>query len=164
MKFKFLLLFMGWMATGYISPDLISVRQDYRRASESEEVVKKLFTELTAIGKNDNTTLIAYKGAVTTMMAKNVEGVKDKRTFFKEGRELLEFALETEPGNVEIRCIRLSVQENIPKITGYHKDKEADKQFILDRYAAIKDKGAKEFVKGYVLSSDSFTTAEKQLF
>ena len=163
MKFGFL-LFIGWMAVGYVSPDLESVRQDYRRASESEEAVKKLFTELTAVGKNDETTLIAYKGALTTMMAKYAEGIKNKKTFFKEGRELLEFAIETEPTNVEIRCIRLSVQENIPKITGYHKDKEADKQFILDRYSSMSDSGAMEFVKGYALASDSFTESEKQLF
>lgn len=159
-----LLFFVGWMTVGQISPDLDSVRQDYRSASESEDAVKKLFTELTAVGKNDNAALIAYKGAVTTMMAKYAEGIKDKKTFFKEGRELLEYAIETEPTNVEIRCVRLSVQENIPKITGYHKNKEEDKQFILDNYTAMPNGGAKAFVKGYALASNSFTDAEKQLF
>jgi len=49
-------------------------------------------------------------------------------------------------------------------IAGYHKDKEADKQFILDRYSSMSDSGAMEFVKGYALASDSFTESEKQLF
>ncbi len=164
MKLKLIVLFIGWMATGHVSTDLATVREDYREASENEEATKTLNNELTSIGKNDNTVLVAYKGAVTTMMAEYVQGIKDKKVFFKEGRELLEYAIETEPKNVEIRCIRLSVQENVPKITGYHKNKEEDKEFILTNYAAVEDPGAKAFVKGYVLQSDSFTAAERQLF
>ncbi len=164
MKLKLLLFFIGWMTTGYLSPDLETVRQDYRKASESEEATKTLFDNLIAAGKNEDTILIAYKGAVTTMMAKYAQGIKDKKAFFKDGRELLEYAIETEPKNVEIRCIRLSVQENIPKITGYHKNKDEDKQFILDNYTSMEDKGAKDFVKDYASQSDSFTDVERQLF
>lgn len=164
MKLKFLFFFVGWLIAGYLSPDLETVRQDYRKASESEEATKKLFESLTEVGKNDEVVLVAYKGAVTTMMAEYAEGIKNKKSFFKEGRDLLEYAIETKPENVEIRCIRLSVQENVPKITGYHKNKEDDKAFILDNYASIEDAGAKEFVKGYALTSDSFTEAERERF
>ncbi len=155
---------MGWMTAGYVTPDLETVRQDYRKASENEEATKTLYDGLTAIGKNADPVLVAYKGAVTTMMAEFAPIFKDKKSFFKEGRELLEYAIETQPKNVEIRCIRLSVQENMPKITGYHKNKDEDKQFIIDNYSAMEDDGAKEFVKGYASESDSFTEAESQLF
>ncbi|SDD63378.1 hypothetical protein SAMN05421636_101261 [Pricia antarctica] len=164
MKLKLLLFFVGWMTAGYVSPDLETVRQDYRKASENAEATKKLFEGLTEIGKNDNVVLVAYKGAVTTMMAEYAEGIKNKKSFFKEGRDLLEYAIKTEPENVEIRCIRLSVQENVPKITGYHKNKEADKAFILANYASMEEAGAKEFVKRYTSASDSFTEAERQRF
>lgn len=159
-----LILFLGWMASFHISPDLNTVRQDYRNAFKNEEATKKLYDDLTSVGKNDGAVLVAYKGAITTKMADYAEGIKDKKSFFKEGRELLEYAIETEPDNVEIRCIRLSVQENVPKITGYHKDKEADKKFILDNFASINDDGAKVFIKGFALQSDSFTDAERQSF
>lgn len=165
MKLTILLIFMGWMTAGYVYPDLKTVRQDYRKASDNEEATKTLYDGLTAIGQNDNPVLVAYKGAVTTMMAKYAEGIKDKKTFFKQGRDLLEYAITTEPKNVEIRCIRLSVQENAPKITGYHKNKNDDKQFILDNYSAMEDDGAKKFVKEYASESDSFTEVEShQLF
>lgn len=164
MKLKLLLLYIGWMTILNISPDLATVREDYRKASESEEATKALFDDLTAVGKKDVTVLVAYKGAVSTMMADYAQGIRDKKAFFKEGRELLEYAIETEPENVEIRCIRLGVQENAPKITGYHKNRDEDKQFILDNYPAMEDKGGKEFVKGYAAESDSFTDAERQLF
>ncbi|HZJ19005.1 MAG TPA: hypothetical protein VFD35_01465 [Pricia sp.] len=164
MQLKLLLFFIGWMTAGYVFPDLETVRQDYRKASVSEEATKTLYDDLTAIGQNDAPVLVAYKGAVTTMMAEYAEGIKNKKSFFKEGRDLLEYAIETEPKNVEIRCIRLSVQENVPKITGYHKNKDEDKQFVLDNYSSIEDKGAKEFVKGFASQSESFTDAERQLF
>src|SRR5680860_760206 len=110
MQLKLLLFFIGWMTAGYVFPDLETVRQDYRKASVSEEATKTLYDDLTAIGQNDAPVLVAYKGAVTTMMAEYAEGIKNKKSFFKEGRDLLEYAIETEPKNVEIRCIRLSVQ------------------------------------------------------
>ncbi len=155
---------MGCMTAGYVSPDLETVRQDYREASESEDATIALYDDLTAVGKNDDPVLVAYKGAVATMMAEYTESIKDKKVFFKEGRELLEYAIETEPKNVEIRCIRLSVQENVPKITGYRKDRDEDRQFILDNYSSMEDKGAKEFVKGFASQSESFTDTERQLF
>lgn len=164
MHLKVIFLFIGLMVAPAISPDLDTIREKYREASGSEDTTKKLFDGLSVVGKNDNMTMVAYKGAVTTLMSKYTEGIKDKKTFFKDGRELLEFALETEPENVEIRCIRLSVQENAPKITGYKKNIDQDKLFILDNYASMTDKGAKDFVKGYTSQSDAFTDAEKQLF
>ena len=164
MKLKLVLLFIGWLVTGYVSTDLETLRQDYRDASESEDATKTLYDDLTAIGKNDDPVLVAYKGAVTTMMADYAQDIKGKKTFFKEGRELLEYAIETDSNNVEIRCIRLSVQENVPKITGYHKNKDEDKQFILDNYSSMQIEGAKKFVKAYASESESFTDAERQLF
>ncbi|MGB7396130.1 MAG: hypothetical protein WA913_17240, partial [Pricia sp.] len=108
--------------------------------------------------------LVAYKGAVTTMMAGYSESFKDKKILLKEGRELLEYAVETNSDNVEIRCIRLSVQENVPKITGYTKNREEDKQFILTHFDSVEDPGAKAFIKGFAEQSNSFTETEKQSF
>lgn len=164
MKSILLLLYIGCMTSMNLPLDLATVREAYRKASENEEATKKLYEDLTAVEKKDDPVLVAYKGAVTTMMAIYAKGIKKKKTFFKKGRDLLEHAIATAPDNVEIRCIRLSVQENAPKITGYHKNREEDKQFILQNYDSMKDDGAKAFVKGYADRSDSFTDAEKLLF
>lgn len=163
MKVKLVFLFLG-LIMAYPSPDLSSIRVKYPEASKNEQEAKKLHDELISISKNDIPVLIAYKGAVTTMMAKYAQGIKDKKRFFKEGKELLEHAVETEPDNIEIRCIRLSVQENTPKIMGYRKNISEDKKSILDSYPSITDKGAKDFIKGYVAQSDAFSDIEKQLF
>ncbi|MFH6602756.1 hypothetical protein ACEZ3G_04655 [Maribacter algicola] len=163
MRLKLVFLFIGLLLTDVL-PDLASVRNQYREASNNEEVAKKLHDELISVTKNDVPVLLAYKGAVTTIMADYAQRIKDKKLFFKEGKELLEHAVQSDPNNVEIRCIRLSVQENAPKITGYHKNMAEDKKFILANYTTMTDNGARLFVKGYVTGSSFFTDSEKQLF
>ena len=108
--------------------------------------------------------LIAYKGAIATLKAKYAKGVKHKKEYFKAGKELLESAVAGDPGNIEIRCLRLSVQENAPKIVGYKEHIEEDKKFILDHYQHTTSKEAKAFVKNYVRQSALFEDSEKQLF
>ena len=142
--------------------DIAEVRTAYRSAPTSEALTKTLFDDLTAVGKSDDPVLIAYKGAVITLMAAYAEGLNEKKQFFKDGRELLEYAVATAPDNVEIRCVRLSVQENIPKVTGYRKNQEEDKAFILQHYASMQNADAQDFVKGFVYQSKNFTASERQ--
>ncbi|SHI61248.1 hypothetical protein [Pseudozobellia thermophila] len=148
----------------YSSVDLEKIRKAYQRVEGNETSIKDLYETLEPVKKQDRALLVAYKGAATTMMAKFAKGIKDKRTFFNEGKELLEFSVNAEPSNVEIRCIRLSVQENAPKILGYTKNIDEDRTYIIKNYNAMEDRGAKAFVKGFVSRSQSFTDAQKQLF
>ena len=164
MNLNIILFIIGWTVTTMVPPDLATVRKTYQEAADSEVITKQMYDEMLSVGKNDNPTLIAYKGAVATLMSKYAEGIKAKKTFFKEGKELLEYAITKEPENVEIRCVRLSVQENVPKITGYKKNIEEDKEFVLDHFDSMTDSGAKNFVQGYVQLSDAFSDTEKQLF
>lgn len=162
---KISMFFLGLIFTLIsFAPDITEVRQSYREASNSEDDAKQLYDDLSEVVQNDDKTLVAYKGAVTTMMAKYAEGVKQKKMFFKEGMQLLEHAIANEPKNVEIRYIRLSVQENSPKIVGYKENIPEDKQFIIDHYKSVADEGAKKFIKGYASQSEVFDETEKQLF
>ncbi len=153
-----------FFSTLCISQDLKELRMDYPKANLDEAVTNTLHEELLGVTKEDNKTIVAYKGAVSTLKAKFAKGFKNKKTFFKEGAELLEFAISSEPKNIEIRCLRLGVQENSPRIVGYKNNIEADKQFLLDHYKSDANKEIRNFVKGYVLLSNVFTEAEKQLF
>ncbi len=98
------------------------------------------------------------------MKAKFVKSKKEKKEYFKEGVSLLESAIKVEPSNIEIRYIRLSVQENSPKFLGYHKNIEEDKQFILKNYKSISSAELKEFIKDFVMKSENFNKTEKAQF
>lgn len=163
MNLKLVLFTIFSFLTVAVAIDLKETRSAYIEAVDNESATIALHEDLISVSKTDDKTLVAFKGAVSAMMAKYAKGIKDKKTFMKEGKELLEYALEADPNNVEIHCIRLSVQENVPKITGYTKNIEEDKQFILNNYSSISNKNSKNFVKGYILKSEAFTETERQL-
>jgi len=150
--------------TSCFSQEISELRLDYPKANLDEAITNTLHKKLSYVTKEEHKTLVAYKGAIATLKAKFAKGIKNKKTFFKEGAELLEYAISEEPNNLEIRCLRLGVQENSPKIVGYKKAIQKDKQFILNNYNSIGDKEIRKFIKGYVLLSELFTDAEKQLF
>lgn len=161
---KALVLIVFFVSSFIFVPDLSQIRTAYPNASDSEKITNQLFKDLSSVSKKDNEILVAYKGAVSTLKAKYARGIKIKKEYFKSGAELIEHAVQAKPKNIEIRCIRLSVQENSPKVVRYKSHIEEDKKFILDNYKHISSKEVREFVKNYALQSSIFELAEKQLF
>lgn len=161
---KIAMLFCLFFFSLLTASDISEVREHYRNASANAEVAKQLYNELEPITTGDDPILIAYKGAVTTLMSKYSNEIRDKKSYFKAGKLLLEYAVTASPNNIEIRYIRMSVQENAPKIVGYNKNIQEDKQFILEHYKATNDMATKKLIKGYVAQSKLFEANEKQLF
>jgi hypothetical protein len=161
---KSLILVFLCCTTYLFQSDLSQIRAEYPEAAKNEEKANKLYESLSAITKEDDKVLVAYKGAVSTIMAQFGKGIKEKTDLFKEGRDLLEYAVKAAPENIEIRCIRMSVQENSPKIVGYRDNIEDDKKFILTNYKHTRSKEVKKFVKNYALQSEAFDESEKQKF
>jgi len=161
---KFLFIITVFISIFGTELKLAEIREAYVNASENEEVTMKLSNKLSSVTKNDTPVLVAYKGAVLTIKAKYAKGKNNKKELFKEGAELLEYAVKTSPNNIEIRTLRLSIQENTPKFLKYHKNIMIDKQFILDHFKDTSSKGEKVFVRSYVLQSEGFSASEKELF
>ena len=149
------------LLNSFSNPDLSEIRKLYLNAMNSENLSKEFCSKLADITKDDNKTLVAYKGASITLLSRFKKKVPDKMKIFKEGIKLVEFAVANEPNTLEIRLIRLSIQENVPKIVKYNKNIKEDKDFILTHY---KEQSAtlKEYVKNFIMQSKSFSAAEKQ--
>jgi hypothetical protein len=143
--------------------DVASVRIAYRDASTSKEKAFVLHKELENISEKDNTTVVAYKGAVAILTSQYFKKVKIKKVRFVKGATLIEYAVKKQPKNIEIRFIRLSIQQNIPKFLKYNLNINSDKEFILSNYKQIKSKVLKNYIKDYILESEFFTTAEKNV-
>lgn len=159
MKFILLLFFLLFQVD---SQGLEQIRKDYILASNDRESASALMDQLSAITKEDKRVLIAYKGAVTALMAKYTKDNPERKQLFKDGVQLLEYAISEEPDNIEIRCLRLSIQENTPKFLKYRSNIEEDKSFILTNYGKTSSREVKDFVKSYIMQSDGFNTGEKQ--
>lgn len=143
------------------TPEITEIRKLYATVVISESNAKEFASKLANIEKDDNKTLVAYKGASIVILSRFKKLISEKSKNFKEGAKMVEFAVACEPNNIEIRMIRLSIQEKAPKIVNYNKNKKEDKEFLLDHYKE-QSGNLKAHIKNFMLQSKSFSTAEKQ--
>jgi len=157
---KLLLTLLLWINFAG-NPDLGTVRKLYSNVTKSESNQKEFSDKLADVSNSDDKTLVAYKAASILLLSKSEKKLQAKMDRFKEGVKLLESTIKSEPDNIEIRMIRLSIQENVPGITGYKKNIKEDKQFLTAHYAA-QNSALKEYLKNFILQSKSFSEKEKQ--
>lgn len=143
------------------TPEITDIRKLYSSVVISESNAKEFALKLANIEKEDNKTLVAYKGASIVILSRYKKEIQEKSKKFKEGAKMVEFAVASEPNNIEIRMIRLSIQEKAPKIVNYNKNKKEDKEFLLDHYKE-QSGNLKAHLKNFMLQSKSFSAAEKQ--
>ena len=121
------------------------IRKAYTTASESKEQ-KERFYQLMQ-GVSTNTPLLqAYKGAALMMYAKQSGKLRQS---LKEGKALIEGAIEKEPENIELRMVRLSVQEHLPKIVPYRSEIKEDRAFIQN-HIAEQPQPLKKYIENYI--------------
>jgi len=157
---KLLLTLLLWVSFAG-APDLVSIRKMYTDVSKSETNAKDFVAKLSGVSNTDEKILVAYKAASILLDSKFEKKLGEKIDRFKEGAKLLESTIASEPNNIEIRMIRLSIQENVPGITGYKKNIKEDKKYITAHYSE-QNAVLKEYLKDFVLQSKSFDTKEKQ--
>ncbi|MFA6152822.1 MAG: hypothetical protein WC716_15975 [Chitinophagaceae bacterium] len=157
MKSLFTFLFL---ISFFSTQDLPELRKQFILAAQSKNSATDFYHKLADAPKDGNKTLVAYKGASKALMGKFASKQADKKSYFVEGVQLIEFAVKSEPKNAEIRLIRLSIQENTPKVVKYKGNIAEDKEFLLQNYKA-QNTALKEFIKNYILQSQTFSEAEK---
>lgn len=122
--------------------------QDFYEAlySSSLDIIEK------GLGKLENnkksTTKDAYKGALLMKKSSFMKTASEKVETFKEGHQLLESAIQSAIQNPEYRFIRLTIQENAPKILKYNKNIDEDKAFVLAEFSKM-DKQLQHYILDY---------------
>ncbi|MFY0481867.1 hypothetical protein ACI6PS_04615 [Flavobacterium sp. PLA-1-15] len=157
MKLFFHILFSFVFLTAQELPE---IREHYYDASKTKQNAEQFHKLLSNYSKNNNI-ILAYKGASITIQSKFASGIKQKKQLFIEGATLVENAVKNSPENAEIRLIRLSIQENTPKILKYKANIEEDKKVIVDAFDKL-PQDLKAYIKDYVKQSKVFTDKEKQ--
>lgn len=157
---KLLLLIIGLFILAS-NLNIVEVRKNYKDAVTSQSKVDSFNESLKNVTKNDDKRLVAYKGAAIALAARFLKGAKQKNETFKSGVELVEFAIDNKPLDMEVRFVRLSIQQNSPKFLGYNKEIEGDKNYILTNYNTIRSKKFKKYLGNYIFESGFFTEEEK---
>lgn len=154
MKMLFSVFLILSYASGICAQDLDSLRLLYRDATKSQEQAQAFYGPVAAVTKSDTPVLKAYKGAGLMLLAR-YEKLAARGTKVKEAVPWIEQAVAAAPNNAEIRLIRLSVQEHLPKFLKYNSDIEDDRKFIQQALPSVDDAGLRAMINGYF---DSFST------
>ena len=147
----------------FSNPEISEIRKMYPDAAKSKTAADAFYTKLSGVATTDSDkSLVAYKGSAIALKGKFLKKISDKKKHLAEGAKLVEAAIKSEPKNIELRMIRLSIQETLPLIVKkYRKNIKEDKELILGNYKAL-DGEMKEYLKNFILVSTSFSKADKQ--
>jgi len=155
---KLLLSLFAALVMFFQSSDLEALRDSYAVANQSKENAKN-FIKIADKKTSSDPVISGYKAAAKVLEAKvSTEG--KRKALVKSGATSLESLIKSNPNNTELRLIRLSVQENVPKIVGYHKNLKEDKEFVLNNYSK-QNSTLKSYIKKFAAQSKTMTAVEK---
>jgi len=159
MKLIFTLIFTFF---SFFQSDLESLRNSYSKANSSIDNAKN-FIALAEKKSSSDPIISAYKSASKILEAKVTTEKNKRKSFVKSGATTLESLIASNPNNAELRVIRMSVQENIPKIVGYNKNLKEDKTFLINNYSK-QNADLKSYIKQFAGQSKTMTASEKASF
>ncbi|HRN58312.1 MAG TPA: hypothetical protein PLL71_17755 [Agriterribacter sp.] len=79
----------------------------------------------------------AFEGALMMKKAELLKGASHKLKEFKAGKEKLEHMIALHTENAEFRFLRLIIQEKAPKILGYDKHLEENRQYLVEHFRSV---------------------------
>ncbi|MCW3160986.1 hypothetical protein [Chryseobacterium oryctis] len=141
----------------FFQSDLDELRNSYAKANLSNANTQA-FINIAEKQSGSDVIITGYKAAAQIMEAKITKG--NRKALVKTGATNLENIIKSNPNNIELRLIRLSVQENIPKIVGYNKNLKEDKTFILNNYGK-QNTALKNYIKRFAAQSKTITAEER---
>ncbi|WP_294202501.1 hypothetical protein [Chryseobacterium sp. sg2396] len=141
----------------FFQSNLESLRESYAKANASNANTES-FINMAEKASGSEPVIQGYKAAAQIMEAKITKS--NRKALVKSGATSLEAVIKSNPNNAELRVIRMSVQENIPKIVGYRGSLKDDKTFLLDHYSK-QNAALKNYIKRFAAQSKTFTPAEK---
>ena len=97
--------------------------------------------------------MLGYNGAAKVLMAKFSFNPVSKMNYFNKGKKILEDAISKSHNEPELRYLRLSIQENVPKMLGYSSMIAADRKFLNEKLNDIADSQLKKTISGYLNQS-----------
>ncbi|MBB6333134.1 hypothetical protein HNP24_004158 [Chryseobacterium sediminis] len=141
----------------FFQSDLETLRNSYAKANESNSNTQS-FIETAEKQSGSDAVTVGYKAAAKIMEAKITKS--NRKSLVKTGATSLEAVIKSNPNNAELRLIRMSVQENIPKIVGYRGSLKDDKAFLLNNYSK-QNAALKGYIKRFAVQSKTMTEAER---
>lgn len=141
----------------FFQSGLEPLRTGYAKANSSNASTEA-FIALAEKTSGSDPVIQGYKAAAQIMKAKVAK--TNRKAIVKSGATSLESVIKAHPSDIELRVIRLSIQENIPKIVGYRGSLKEDKTYILNNYGK-QSAALKNYIKRFAAQSKTITPQER---
>lgn len=119
----------------------LSGRQDLNRpvfyAAMSSDNIDSVNAQLGVVTKSSAKNKDAFEGTLLMKKAGLASGTGKKLKLFKAGRGKLESVITKENKNVELRFLRLMIQEHAPGILNYNGQIDEDSQMVKSGYKSL---------------------------
>ncbi len=119
----------------------------FYQAMQSKDSAK-IYQQETIVQNSSIKEKQAYEGALLLKKSGVLTNKREKLASFKAGKIKLENAIEKDSTNTEYHFLRLMIQENAPKILGYHKELEKDNIYIRTNFKTLSP-SVQQAVLGY---------------
>lgn len=126
-----------------------SLRDAYYQAAQSEEGME-VFQEEIDKWQQEDVLKSGYEAMYFFLKAKYSWNPYAKLSYFYDGKDLLEEAIESDQDNLELRFLRLAIQDNLPEILNYNQEIEADRTFLNQHIGACADQDLKQRIEEYL--------------
>ena len=114
-------------------PDKNNVwRHQVMLAVNSSKTTDSLYKVLAAL-PNKSPLIIGYTGTLKALKAKHHWNPYYKVKYVKDAQTTFAKAITADPHNMELRFLRFSVDYKLPKLLGYTKNMDADKDEIISQ-------------------------------
>ncbi len=157
---SFLILTFFISTFSFAQNDLEKTREAFRLASKTEEQAEKFNNLMKAedLDLEENLHKV-YLGASEATLAKFHALGEGKIKSAKAGKKHIEEAVKADKENLEIRLVRLIIQENTPKIAGYKENIEEDKEFIIKHFKSTST-DIQHYIKKVIEETEIFNEKE----
>lgn len=166
MRYKNIFLFIFFLTSFSLHAGQIEeLRKKYKAAASNSKEAQELYQQLSA-KKIENPVVKAYLGAAQALMARDAKPLHKKMDFIKRSSRSFEQAIQQDKDNVEIRFLRFSINQNLPRALQDKQKMEDDKVAMIKnlpfsaKYGVEKD--FKKEIIDFLLSSGRCTNEEIQ--
>lgn len=138
-------------------------RNTYKEASKKESKIKVL-EDLIQNEDPQNSTILAYKGAVAALKGNHSFFPAIKLSYFWEASNFFEKALAANPENLEAIFLRFTVECGVPSLMSYALHLQEDKKKIIELLPQSHlEEDFKQAIAEYLINSGKCTTKEKKV-
>ncbi len=133
------LFFFLSISLSFSSNDLYKLRELYFKVSLEEEELETFENYLNKKIKTSNPEIEGYKCVLWFLKAKEYYNPYKKYEAFSEGKKQLELLITKNPNSIELRFLRLTIQDNLPGFLGYDDNITEDNKFIKKNIKSLKN-------------------------